>query len=110
MSPRELEQLKALIRMRIGQLTATLDQQGEPSDQHQQQRDDDAASLDITINSTVQSQLLDHTRRELAQLHGTLAWLDGDDAGYCDRCGREIPLARLKAVPATRLCVTCADK
>lgn len=51
----------------------------------------------------------------LAQLVGRAAG-DADDAlarlaagtyGICDGCGQRIPLARLRAVPETRLCVEC---
>lgn len=30
--------------------------------------------------------------------------------GLCEECGRPIPEARLEAMPAARLCITCASK
>ena len=33
----------------------------------------------------------------------------GPSAIHCDECGTEIPEARRKALPGTRLCVTCQD-
>lgn len=35
---------------------------------------------------------------------------DWADAVYCEDCGREIPPARLAAVPDTKLCVRCQNK
>jgi phage/conjugal plasmid C-4 type zinc finger TraR family protein len=31
----------------------------------------------------------------------------GDGAEHCDECGEDIPLARRKALPGARTCVTC---
>ena len=48
-------------------------------------------------------------RLELLQLTKSLAWLDSEEAGLCEECGSEISLARLKVVPNSRLCITCAQ-
>jgi len=39
-----------------------------------------------------------------------LAQVDDDDFGLCARCEEAIPLARLKSVPGTRMCVRCAEQ
>lgn len=33
----------------------------------------------------------------------------GPSLGHCEECGQPIPLARQKAVPGVRLCVTCQE-
>lgn len=109
MNEEECSQLKRLIRSRIALLEEVLGGAMVVSDKKQQQEDDEAANLDLTINSAVESRVVENTKLELARLKNNLQWLDSEDAGYCDNCGREIPLARLKTVPDTQYCVFCAD-
>ncbi|MFT6913901.1 MAG: RNA polymerase-binding transcription factor DksA [Motiliproteus sp.] len=110
MTQHELEQLKTLILKRISELRELFSHRSEPSDQYQQQSDDQSASLDINISAAVETQLTDSSKRELKLLNATLEWLESEDAGYCMNCDCEIPLARLKAVPASHLCVVCAEQ
>lgn len=110
MTQQDLEQLKTLILTRMTELRELFSHRSEPSEQHQQQSDDQSASMDINISAAVESQLTDNTKRELKRLNATLMWLDSEDAGYCASCGCEIPLARLKAVPVSHLCVVCAEQ
>jgi DnaK suppressor protein len=44
----------------------------------------------------------------LARTERALAKLDGGTYGICDRCGGPIAPARLRAMPDSVLCVTCA--
>jgi DnaK suppressor protein len=44
----------------------------------------------------------------LARTERALAKLDAGSYGVCDACGREIPPARLAAMPDSVLCVACA--
>lgn len=46
--------------------------------------------------------------RDAAALRRTLAELDDEAFGACERCGRPIGCERLVALPATRRCVECA--
>jgi RNA polymerase-binding transcription factor DksA len=43
-----------------------------------------------------------------AALQASLARMDDDDFGSCERCAGPIGLERLVALPATRRCVECA--
>lgn len=45
----------------------------------------------------------------LRDLDDALAKLDAGSYGACERCGTEIGEARLEAMPAARLCITCAS-
>ena len=44
----------------------------------------------------------------LARTERELAKLDEGTYGICDQCGEAIPPARLRAMPDSALCVTCA--
>jgi len=46
----------------------------------------------------------------LREIEDALAKLDEGTYGLCESCGSEIAPARLEAMPAARLCITCASK
>lgn len=46
-------------------------------------------------------------RRLLGEIDAARARLAAGTFGACERCGKSIPLARLRAVPAARLCIVC---
>jgi RNA polymerase-binding protein DksA len=51
---------------------------------------------------------LEHTEEQLCQLvDSALTRLANGKFGLCIRCGKEIPLRRLKALPFTSYCVDC---
>ena len=52
---------------------------------------------------------LQQAKTRLTFLSAKLNTLDSDHFDECESCGEEIPLARLIAVPSTRLCVGCAE-
>lgn len=45
----------------------------------------------------------------LARTERALAKLDEGSYGRCDACGKEIPAARLQAMPDAVLCMTCTS-
>jgi DnaK suppressor protein len=48
-------------------------------------------------------QLKDHYDEVVTALHR----FEAGTYGKCERCGNEIPMERLEAIPAARLCVAC---
>jgi DnaK suppressor protein len=52
--------------------------------------------------------LWQNTQDILAMVEESLARIDRGAYGRCDECGGSIPVARLEALPYTKLCVTCA--
>jgi DnaK suppressor protein len=53
------------------------------------------------------SRLEGREKRELDEIEDALNRLESLTFGICERCGRSIPLARLRAVPEARLCIAC---
>ena len=49
----------------------------------------------------------DHT---IAEIHAALDRLDAGTYGSCERCSAAIPIARLRALPETRWCVSCSQE
>lgn len=101
--------LIALITQRMADLKQALAHTRSLSDKKQTQSDDNDASLDITINTTVDTQITAEQQSELAQLQHSLLWLASDEAGECIDCGNDIPIERIKAIPSTQRCVHCAQ-
>jgi RNA polymerase-binding protein DksA len=58
----------------------------------------------------VLSRLERRQRHELDEIEDALARLENGTFGLCESCGRAIPLARLRAMPAARRCLDCQKK
>jgi len=99
----EKDRLKVVIRDRIDELALLL----QPLDQ-ERVKDDEAGRMEQLISAGMDSAVSSSALRNLRLLNENLDWLDSDDGGYCEACGREIASARLLALPTTRLCVECA--
>ena len=54
--------------------------------------------------------LEEHERRELAAIDAALQRIADGTYGICVDCGTKIPVARLRALPATPHCVECAEQ
>jgi RNA polymerase-binding transcription factor DksA len=52
--------------------------------------------------------LADWAEHRLRALDHALGLAAQGKLGVCDRCGGSIPLARLRALPGTTLCIACA--
>lgn len=68
--------------------------------------DDATASLLVDLNLTE----LDRDVEELRAVQGALARLRRGEYGRCQRCGGEIPRARLEALPQAALCIECQTR
>jgi len=105
MNSRDKSHIRQVIRDHIGELTLMLSEPREDT-----AGDDEAASLDLLANSEVDSAASSLASQNLRVLKENLAWIDGEEGGYCEDCGDEIASARLAAIPTTRVCVECAGK
>jgi len=66
--------------------------------------------MDNIVNQSVAEAQLSKAKVRLVRLQEALKRVDGDeDFGLCMDCGDPIPMARLKAMPETAMCVECAD-
>jgi DnaK suppressor protein len=67
-------------------------------------------SVDFALDAEhreISSQLAQVESAELAAIDVALERMSAGEYGVCDVCDRNIPLARLQAVPYTTLCVDC---
>ena len=49
----------------------------------------------------------DRERKLIKKIDETLGRINGEDYGYCDKCGVEIGIKRLEARPTATLCIDC---
>jgi DnaK suppressor protein len=49
----------------------------------------------------------DRERKLIKKIDETIARIDKNDYGYCEKCGVEIGLKRLEARPTATLCIDC---
>ncbi|HEY3518774.1 MAG TPA: TraR/DksA family transcriptional regulator [Gammaproteobacteria bacterium] len=69
---------------------------------------EDAATANVLVDLNLAE--IDRDAQELRAIQDALARLKRGDYGYCQRCGEEIPVARLEALPHATLCVKCQER
>jgi DnaK suppressor protein len=65
----------------------------------------DRASQESDISLELRNR--DRERKLIRKIDETIARIDKDDYGYCEKCGIEIGLKRLEARPTATLCIDC---
>ena len=66
---------------------------------------DEAQKEDLT---RILNRLVERAREEIREINLALEKMPTGTYGICELCGKSIPLKRLEALPATRLCRKCA--
>jgi DnaK suppressor protein len=94
-----LKRRDALIRSAVGDLELL---QGKPS-----KTGDVLDAVADTVQSELNSQLLEVESRELSAIDDALQRLDEGTYGDCLVCNKPIPLTRLRAVPYAKECIAC---
>jgi len=106
----EHEQLAGLIQARLNQLASSLQRTTKTQEKLSDQQGDEESRIETVTQAEVDETVLAQVKNEINQLRINLEWLDHEHAGECGECGCTIPLNRLMAVPATRLCIACAGR
>ena len=69
-----------------------------------------ADSSQVTAERGEAEALATQLRATLGDVEHALSKLDSGAYGVCEHCGQPITEVRLEAVPAARLCISCASK
>ena len=69
------------------------------------QADDATMVYDQTVSVSTSRAV----KTRLRQIEEALARFEDGTYGVCERCGKEIDIARLEAIPYTTLCLRCAE-
>ena len=96
----ELEERLAALQSRLASIKRDVTQShsGDSAEQAQERENDEV--VDAIGNETAQS---------IRDIQAALARIEDGTYGVCGRCGEEISLGRLQAVPEATRCVNCAD-
>ena len=98
-----LENRRATLEGRLQRIGADMRRNQGPLDADSQEQ---AVELE---NAPVLDALDASGHDELAEVLAALARLAGGEFGACSKCGEDIPIDRLRAMPTARTCTTCAD-
>jgi RNA polymerase-binding transcription factor DksA len=69
-----------------------------------------ADSSQVTAERGEAETLAGQLREALAEVEAAIARVREGTYGNCERCGQPIAAARLEAMPAARLCISCASR
>jgi DnaK suppressor protein len=108
---KQLEELRALLLGRREQIFAKA-RANNRAENGGVSTDDLLDSMDLATsvtNQTLNMQFQDRERNALLELEAALRRIDAGEFGICDECDEEIGLGRLRAQPATTLCVRCKE-
>jgi DnaK suppressor protein len=101
----ELERLEhELVDLERDSATNLSDQSGENN-----YRDHMADQGTATFGKELEMSLEGNARELCNQVRGALERVESGQYGRCVRCGQEIPVERLRAMPAAELCITCKE-
>ncbi|MGH9063108.1 MAG: TraR/DksA family transcriptional regulator [Acidimicrobiales bacterium] len=105
-----LEKERGLARDRAQALTAELGQLTTEAHRSELQFDEEsgegaALSVEVDRDRTLRSQSL----VELGEIEAAMARLAIGTYGVCETCAQPIPVERLEALPAARLCIGCKN-
>ncbi len=92
------------IYMRIRELRRSQETEAEPPPA------DTMEAARATAEIETHAGLIGNAEDELTLIDEALERIECGSYGMCADCGEEIPLARLRAVRATRYCLECQDK
>ena len=72
--------------------------------------ENDPEGPSMAVQRSEASAMLAQSQQHRDEVDVAIAKLDDGTFGMCERCGREIPLARLNARPHAAHCVSCAEQ
>ena len=99
----KLEQQKQKLLARAAKVRADITRSSGPLDK------DFAEQVVQMENDAVLAGIGEATAAELAQINRALAQMDAGNYGTCSRCGQPIGERRLRALPYSDRCITCAE-
>jgi len=107
MNPRQREHFRAILEAWRGQLydevSRTVHNMQDENINHPDPSDRASQETDIALELRNR----DRERKLLRKISQSMALIDSDDYGFCEKCGEEIGLRRLEARPTATLCVDC---
>ncbi len=109
MNDADIAEFRTLISARLAELDAEdgLGHAGQATVELDQQAVGRLSRMDALQNQAMAKATGARRQAERARLVAALARMDEGEYGYCDGCGEDIPLGRLRLDPAALMCVDC---
>lgn len=109
MNQQNLDELKDIIQVRIDCLLVMIDGNARTARIAKDANGNNMFAADINSQQGrgIEDHAIQQAQEELTQLTHALSWLESDQAGICEGCGKQIPMERLRRVPTTRKCDNC---
>ena len=101
-------QIKTILEDRLLELAERVEEIDD--DLHEHEEDDFGDRAIETAGDEVLEELGSAGLQEIQQIRAALVRLDKGTYGTCTRCGKQVDERRLKAIPHTALCITCAEQ
>lgn len=105
-----LEAERAEVLERLALLRADLEGFRAASERDNADDEHDPEGATIAFERSQVAALLREGERRLGDLDAALEREAAGTYGVCERCGRDIPVARLEVRPGARTCVACASR
>jgi DnaK suppressor protein len=111
MSPKERAKIKKTIKAELDDLRQEIEDlrkvSGPVSPDNAVGR---LSRMDAIVNAGVNGRMLESALEKESLLEVSLENIDDPEFGTCASCGEAIAVARILALPETRLCIECASK
>ena len=101
-----LEEVRQSLEARLDKLTGRISV--IESELRSRGSDDSQDRATESENQEVLEKLSEAEREEVEEIRAALGRIQNGDYAICASCGKDIPPARLNAVPYTSVCVECA--
>ena len=95
---------------RRDELTKLVNDSSEGSSASQSSVEDSGDAAIRQTRQDLESHLAELEYKELMQIRRAISLIQEGRYGHCESCNKNIPIARLKAVPYTMFCVSCAQQ
>jgi RNA polymerase-binding protein DksA len=106
----QLEEDLRSSRASIGELDDESDELARDSDQEGGVPSNHMADVGTNVYERERLMTFEQEMRDrVTAIEDALQRMDNGEYGTCERCGKQIPLTRLRAMPFTRFCVDCQE-
>ncbi len=104
-----LEKLKEVLRTKREFLRKSLDDDDSSGDERHKTTGDIVDIASGYSETEIIFQLAEVGSKELAEVERAFRRIEQGTYGSCEACGKDIPIARLKALPFAAKCVPCQE-
>ncbi len=104
----QIKEIEARLKMRHKELTEELDKYKEELSEEVPQNFKDA--LPYKEEKELIEDIDNMKEKEILQIEKALQRIGDGTFGFCDECGKEINIERLKVLPYSLECVKCKEK